>query len=110
VVLIVGLGNPGPQYENTRHNVGFMVIDRLSHKFQVAFQQGEGSFLQASIDWWKFRVIFVKPLTYMNRSGIAVKQAAQSFWMIYNCLLEPCACVPVEAMEGTKVYVLFFIH
>jgi len=79
VFLIVGLGNPGPQYENTRHNVGFMVIDHLSHKFRIAFEQGEGLFLQASTDWRKHRVVFVKPLTYMNRSGIAVKQAVDYY-------------------------------
>ncbi len=74
--LIVGLGNPGLQYENTRHNVGFMTADLLmkqndgdfnKHKFEAAF--GECTI-------GKNRVLVVKPQTYMNNSGRAVTQIA----------------------------------
>ena len=67
--LIVGLGNPGKEYENTRHNVGFMVIDNycLNESFQKKFN---GLYLDKVINGEK--VIFLKPQSYMNLSGDVV--------------------------------------
>jgi len=70
------LGNPGKKYEKTRHNIGFMVLDRLAQKENISFKTGkyEALFAKASID--EKDVAFLKPLTYMNRSGRAVSKAA----------------------------------
>ena len=76
--LIVGLGNPGKEYENTRHNVGFMIIDYIceNEKFSKKFN---GLFCEKRINGEK--VIFLKPQSYMNLSGIVVK-AFQKFYKI----------------------------
>ena len=70
--LIIGLGNPGSEYEGTRHNVGFAVVDRLAPE-GTAFQHDKGNTL---LVWTRRRgrpFGLAKPLTYMNRSGTAVK-------------------------------------
>ncbi|MDH4945146.1 aminoacyl-tRNA hydrolase [Sulfurimonas sp. C5] len=68
-MLIVGLGNPGPNYEKTRHNIGFMVIDELVRRFNAS-QQSSSNFKG---DLFKFKNHFLlKPLTYMNLSGESV--------------------------------------
>ena len=75
IKLIVGLGNPGTEYANTRHNIGFMVIDRLlkdqSVKVRNRCQSQMAEYLLGS-----GKVILQKPLTYMNSSGDAVKNYA----------------------------------
>ena len=70
--LIVGLGNPGREYEMTRHNTGFMVVDELANKLGVTFEDKRYGFVaEASIKGRK--VIILKPTTYMNLSGNAVR-------------------------------------
>lgn len=72
MTLVVGLGNPGPEYAETRHNVGFMVVDALAGRLRVDFAREHGS----DVGWAQHKgrtVGLVKPLTYMNRSGDAVK-------------------------------------
>lgn len=70
--MIVGLGNPGHEYEMTRHNTGFMVVDELANKLGVSFEDKRYGFVaEASI---KGRKVFIlKPTTYMNLSGNAVR-------------------------------------
>ena len=70
--MIVGLGNPGREYEKTRHNTGFMVVDELANKLGVTFEDKRYGFVaEASI---KGRKVFIlKPTTYMNLSGNAVR-------------------------------------
>ncbi|HEY7417617.1 MAG TPA: aminoacyl-tRNA hydrolase [Ktedonobacteraceae bacterium] len=69
--LIVGLGNPGIQYERTRHNVGFRCVDKLAHKLHLTWERrGLAMIAGGLLDTEK--VILVKPLTYMNKSGEAV--------------------------------------
>jgi PTH1 family peptidyl-tRNA hydrolase len=71
--LIVGLGNPGAEYEGTRHNVGFAVVDALAAGAGVSFRQERGPVL---VGWGRARGSpfgLAKPLTYMNRSGTAVR-------------------------------------
>lgn len=71
--LIAGLGNPGEKYAATRHNVGFMVLDRISEKYRIKFSVRDNYFLgKGSID--RVSVTLLKPLTYMNLSGSAVKR------------------------------------
>lgn len=73
MILLVGLGNPEKKYENTRHNFGFLVIDELVRQFNL---EGPKVKYQAEIYTGSIageKVIAIKPLTYMNRSGISVK-------------------------------------
>jgi len=76
--LIVGLGNPGPQYRNTRHNVGFMVVDRLAEILGVAFSREKFGGLIAETRRDRMPIMLLKPLTFMNRSGAAVAQACRN--------------------------------
>ena len=72
--LVVGLGNKGREYENTRHNMGFMLVDRylqyknITDKFKEKFN---AIYIETTIN--NEKVIFIKPMTYMNNSGIAVR-------------------------------------
>ena len=70
--LIVGLGNPGIEYEDTRHNVGFLIVDALARQLDVAFESDKGPSLTGSGRFRSRPVQLVKPLTYMNRSGTSV--------------------------------------
>lgn len=71
--LIIGLGNPGAQYEKTRHNVGFEVADAVADKARITLEHEKGDVL---LGWGRIRrypIGVAKPLTYMNRSGTAVR-------------------------------------
>lgn len=72
--LIVGLGNPGKEYERTRHNVGFMMLDLYANSKGLSFQKEKfnGSYLEFIHDSEK--VILLKPLSYMNLSGEVIKK------------------------------------
>ncbi len=72
--LIVGLGNPGLQYENTRHNVGFMAVDLLMKDAESNFTRNKYEAIFGECTVGKNRVLVVKPQTYMNNSGRAVQQ------------------------------------
>jgi PTH1 family peptidyl-tRNA hydrolase len=68
----VGLGNPGPEYEDTRHNAGFRLADRLAARWQLGpFRRGDRA-REARGSWQNFPVTVLKPQTYMNRSGAAI--------------------------------------
>jgi peptidyl-tRNA hydrolase, PTH1 family len=68
----VGLGNPGPEYEDTRHNAGFRLADRLQARWQLgAFRRGERA-RESQGSWQSVPVTILKPQTYMNRSGAAI--------------------------------------
>ncbi len=77
--LIVGLGNPGREYIETRHNVGFAVIDRLAERLEVAVTKTQGQVLIAKTQYAGEQVLLVKPQTYMNRSGLAVAALARYY-------------------------------
>jgi PTH1 family peptidyl-tRNA hydrolase len=70
--LVAGLGNPGREYQRTRHNVGFMVLDRLAADAQLPWQFSS----KWNAGWAKTDVILVKPATFMNRSGEAIAAIA----------------------------------
>jgi len=72
--IVVGLGNPGFEYEDTRHNVGFMVLDELARRLRLRFQRGEGEYRLARALSGGSALLLVKPDTYMNNSGLAVAQ------------------------------------
>jgi PTH1 family peptidyl-tRNA hydrolase len=71
--LIVGLGNPGPEYAKTRHNLGFMLIDLLAEKMQIRISRDECRALMGRGSFDNQVVELAKPQTYMNLSGEAVK-------------------------------------
>ena len=78
--MIVGLGNPGKQYENTRHNIGFMALDRLADSYGVSWSQEtkfQAKVASAMVDGEK--ILLVKPMTYMNESGQAVEKMSQYY-------------------------------
>lgn len=77
--LLVGLGNPGGQYENTRHNVGFRVADEIGERVGKPIQRLKYRALTCLADYGGARVLVMKPVTYMNLSGEAVREAAQFY-------------------------------
>ena len=77
--LVVGLGNPGSQYEATRHNVGFRAVDALAKEAGVKIDRAKFQALTAQATVGGVRVLLMKPQTYMNLSGVAVKQAADFY-------------------------------
>lgn len=77
--IIVGLGNPGDEYEATRHNVGFRVVDRLSSRFGGNFKKARFKSVESSIDIDGSKLVLVKPSTYMNLSGEAVSGAIRFY-------------------------------
>lgn len=77
--LIVGLGNPGSQYENTRHNIGFKVIDNIAKEYNIEInrQKFKGVYGEGFINGEK--VILLKPTTYMNLSGESVREVVDFY-------------------------------
>ncbi|MFH1566645.1 MAG: aminoacyl-tRNA hydrolase [Gemmatimonadota bacterium] len=70
--IVVGLGNPGPRYAGTRHNIGFQVVDRLAATGGGRWREAAGPSLTAALSRGGAEVLLVKPQTFMNRSGAAV--------------------------------------
>lgn len=85
--LIVGLGNPGAEYADTRHNVGFMVVDALAASTRTSLAMEAGPALVGWTSLRGFSVGLVKPLTYMNRSGGAVKAIMKRHQIVSEDLL-----------------------
>ncbi len=77
--LIVGLGNPGDKYEFTRHNAGFMCVDFLADKENFKINKLKYKSLLADVDIKGHRCLIMKPQTFMNNSGEAVRDAAQFY-------------------------------
>jgi PTH1 family peptidyl-tRNA hydrolase len=85
--LIVGLGNPGKVYSKTRHNLGFMVIDALASKSSIKIKNKSKNSVSGKGNINSIEVILLKPLTFMNKSGIAVKDACKKYQNIENLLI-----------------------
>ena len=77
--LIAGLGNPGERHADNRHNVGFQLLDRIADRHRLSFTRMESQALLAHGELAGQRVILLKPLTYMNQSGKAVKPAVRRY-------------------------------
>lgn len=77
--VIVGLGNIGKEYENTNHNMGFMVLDKVAKKFNVQIKKNMCSSMVCEFNYNGEKIILAKPTTYMNNSGEAVKSLAKKF-------------------------------
>lgn len=77
--IIVGLGNPGAQYEGTRHNAGFLAIDYIADTCGVKIDRARYRALTAEVTLAQKRVLLMKPQTFMNLSGEAVREAANFY-------------------------------
>ena len=88
MALIVGLGNPGAEYEGSRHNVGFEVVDTLAEKLSISFDPDNGLYHRGEGRFKGQSVVLIKPTTYMNRSGKAITKAlAESNTRKSDCLV-----------------------
>lgn len=77
--LIVGLGNPGKEYENTRHNLGFRIIDHLANKLNLELKKEKNKGLYVTGNYLNQKIILLKPLTYMNNSGECIRDFVNYF-------------------------------
>ena len=77
--LVVGLGNPGKKYERNRHNVGFMAIDELARKNNITVNKSKFNSVYGEGRIGNEKVILMKPLTYMNNSGISVAECKKYY-------------------------------
>ena len=79
VRLVVGLGNPGPEYERTRHNVGFLVADRIAEKCRISFDTRKHNAVFGRGSWRGRPLAVAKPTAFMNRSGKPVAALMRHF-------------------------------
>ena len=79
MLLFVGLGNPTPDSENNRHNVGFKIIDSINKKFGLSKQKPKFKGLLTTGNIGKEKVYAIKPLTFMNNSGICIREVIEYF-------------------------------
>jgi PTH1 family peptidyl-tRNA hydrolase len=77
--LIIGLGNPGREYRTNRHNIGFMLVDRLAGRLGVTFSRLESKALVTKAEYSGRRIVLAKPQTFMNLSGQAVVSLARFY-------------------------------
>ena len=79
MLLFVGLGNPSPDNENNRHNIGFKVIDAINRKFNLSKQKPKFKGLLTTGNIGNKKVYAIKPLTFMNNSGICIRELIEYF-------------------------------
>ncbi len=106
--LIVGLGNPGAKYENTRHNVGFKVIEALAERVRVETREHRFSSELWSVRFAGRRIRLLKPQTFMNDSGAAVTAACNALGcspgetlIIYDCMDLPVGRIRIRTGGGS---------
>ncbi len=88
--MVVGLGNPPPKYQETRHNLGYKVLDLLLENFKLKLKAGKGDYHFVSTEIEGREIYLVKNGTYMNESGQAVLQATEKFGIKPEELLVVC--------------------
>jgi len=79
MLLFVGLGNPSPDNENNRHNIGFKIIDAINQKFSLSKQKPKFKGLLTTGNIGDKKVYAIKPLTFMNNSGICIRELIEYF-------------------------------
>lgn len=84
---IVGLGNPGARYENTRHNIGFMVLDAFAAKHNLSFSPDKGEYYSVGSNFIASHFCLYKPTTFMNLSGNAVSDIIEKHDLELNDIL-----------------------
>lgn len=77
--LVVGLGNPGPEYELTRHNAGFLTVDLLGDNLRATYWKDEAGAKVAVVRFADEELVLAKPMTFMNLSGAAVSRLAERY-------------------------------
>lgn len=87
---LIGLGNPGSQYDGTRHNIGFDIVEEVARTARLRFVPGKGDYLYAQGSLEQIPFLLVKPLTYMNESGSAVTEVLEHFRLSPDDLLVVC--------------------
>lgn len=102
---LIGLGNPGIEYEDTRHNLGWMVIDGIAEQKKISFKAGKGRYFEAKDRSGTF--LLIKPTTYMNDSGIAVEHiynryglSSSELLVVYDDLDLPLGTVRIREGGG----------
>jgi PTH1 family peptidyl-tRNA hydrolase len=102
--LVVGLGNPGRRYENTPHNLGFMLVDRLAEQHGIRVKRRESGALVGAGEMAGARVLLAKPQTYMNLSGASVRALLEKMSvspgdmiLVYDDLDLPWTAVRIRA-------------
>jgi peptidyl-tRNA hydrolase, PTH1 family len=109
VKLIVGLGNPGPEYELTPHNLGFLTINWIAHRLGIEVRNRQCRALTARATIGDHPVILAKPETYMNLSGLSVRElvaehaieVSNNLIVVYDELDLPFGTVRVKQRGGT---------
>jgi len=106
--LIVGLGNPGGEYESTRHNIGFMVVEKLAHELTMGTVTWKEDEKHKALLYKKGDIIFAKPLTFMNNSGIPVqsimnfyKLSVSDLWVVHDDIDLPLGKIRIRENGGT---------
>ena len=79
MLLLVGLGNPGPNNTNNRHNIGFKIIDAINQQFSLSKQKPKFKGLLTTGNIENKKVYAIKPLTFMNNSGVCIKELIEYF-------------------------------
>jgi PTH1 family peptidyl-tRNA hydrolase len=88
--FVIGLGNPGRRYTGTRHNIGYEVVDLLAQELRIPFKPGRGEYLIAEGNFRNQPLAMVKPVTYMNESGLALSEIREQFAAGNQDLLVVC--------------------
>ncbi len=88
--FVIGLGNPERRYSGTRHNIGFEVADAIAQELRTVFEAGRGDYHIASTRFREEELFLVKPMTYMNQSGVAVREVQEEFGASPDRLLVVC--------------------
>lgn len=100
--MIVGLGNPGSVYENTYHNLGFIAVTRLADKYDIRLDKAKFNALYGQGNINGEKVLVVKPLTFMNLSGQAVKAFADYYKILPQDII--VFCDDIDIPKGTSRY------
>ena len=79
MLLLVGLGNPTPNSHNNRHNIGFKIVDAINHKFSLSKQKPKFKGLLTTGNIGEKKIYVIKPLTFMNNSGICIRELLEYF-------------------------------
>lgn len=87
---LIGLGNPGNRYKDTRHNIGYLIVDHFSAVKNIPFKPGKGDYYYKELDIRDQQILIFKPTTYMNNSGKAVRQILNHFSLSVDRLLVIC--------------------
>lgn len=108
-IYVVGLGNPGKKYSNTRHNAGFILVDKLAQALSVSWKFNPGLQAEIAVDAER-GIILMKPQTFMNKSGEAVRGLVkyggqyQALYVLYDDLDVPIGTYKIQYDKGPKIH------